>query len=213
MGTINPIYYKIVVGSGDACLNENLLTIILALTVPFIGIYIGIKTKNMGRDEKYNRHREIEPVINNLPERKGEVLTKCTYCHKNATEKIPAEIDIDSKEQYFCSGTCKQEIIEYINEVKKGKGLFLGLILGSILIMVLANGIIIALKFDPQYMLFVTFTALCVIGIAIIKYPFTTPQTVQWLGIKKAKILAKSLGLATIVCGFVALTLGYLNYR
>ncbi|MDD4753872.1 MAG: hypothetical protein PHT78_11620 [Desulfitobacteriaceae bacterium] len=38
-------------------MNGNLFTIIFALTVPFVAIFIGYKTKNMGRDEKYNRGR------------------------------------------------------------------------------------------------------------------------------------------------------------
>ncbi|PKM77454.1 MAG: hypothetical protein CVU90_07525 [Firmicutes bacterium HGW-Firmicutes-15] len=128
-------------------------------------------------------------------------MPKCAYCHKDAMEKIPADYNIGLQEQYYCSEICKKELTDYINAAKKNGNLFIGLTLGSILIMVIGNGLISALNFDEHYTFIVMFVALSVVGITIIKFPFCTPQTVRMVGIKKAKIVARILGLILIIIG------------
>lgn len=129
-------------------------------------------------------------------------VNKCVYCKKIAAEEIPVDVIIGSGELHYCSETCKNETKKYIEAVNKHKGLFLGLTLGSTLAMVLVNGIIIGFNLRTQLMTSTTSMAVIVIGIAIIIFPFSTPQTVQWLGIKKAKTVARILGLLLIVLGF-----------
>ena len=177
-------------------MKEELFVIIFALVVPFTALFIGYKTKNMGRDEKYNRGRPS--CLDESPLRKTAVIPRCTFCHKAATEKFQPESN-DLKEQYFCSEECKKAIIEYIAVVNKNGMLFLGLIFGTIFLMVIANGLINALNYDSRYGLLITSIAMTVIGAVIIKFPFCTPQTVQWFGIKKAKIGARCLGFVLII--------------
>ncbi|MGE5397602.1 MAG: hypothetical protein ACM3MK_08755, partial [Chitinophagales bacterium] len=69
--------------------------------------------------------------------------------------------------------------------------------------MVMANGVISALNLNPRYTLVSTCVAVVIIGSAVIRFPFVTPQTVQLFGIKKSKIIARFLGLFLIVFGIV----------
>lgn len=128
---------------------------------------------------------------------------RCAYCNKDAVEKLPLDLGIGSANLHYCSESCKDEITKYIEEVKRYKGLFLGLILGSILIMVLVNGIIIAINQNPRLMALTTCVAVGIVGITIIIFPFSTPETVRWLGIKKARIVTRILGLILIVVGLL----------
>lgn len=128
---------------------------------------------------------------------------KCVYCKKIAVEEIPVDATVGSGELHYCSNTCKDETKKYIEAVNKHKGLFLGLTLGITLAMVLVNGIIITFNLRTQLITFTTSMAVIVIGITIIIFPFSTPQTVQWLGIKQAKTATRILGLLLIVLGFL----------
>lgn len=128
-------------------------------------------------------------------------VNRCVYCKSIATEEIPVDVVIGSGELHYCSKTCKDETKKYIEAVNKHKGLFLGLTLGTTLAMVLVNGLIIAFNLRTQLMTLTTSGAVAIIGIEIIIFPFSTPQTVQWLGIKKAKAVARILGLLLIVLG------------
>lgn len=188
---------------GGGALNEELITIIFALIVPFVGIFIGFKTKNMGRDEKYNRGHPT--CLDNSTSKNTAVLVpKCSYCHKAANEKFPTVGNKDLKELYFCSEECKKQIIEYVDVVNRHGMLFLGLTLGSVFLMVIGSGIVNALNFDGRYALLIVFIALVVVGLTIIKFPFCTPQTVQLVGIKKAKIVGRCLGFIVIIGALVA---------
>jgi hypothetical protein len=137
------------------------------------------------------------------------MMPKCVYCHKDAKKKIPADYSIGLQEQYYCSEFCKNEITDYISAAKENGNLFIGLTLGSVLIMVIGNGMISALNFDNHYIFIIMFVTLSVVGITIIKFPFCTPQTIQMVGIKKAKIVARFIGLILIISGLI---IGKLNY-
>jgi len=126
---------------------------------------------------------------------------KCVYCKRIADENILVDLVIGSGELHYCSETCKYETKKHIEAVNKHKGLFLGLTLGTTLAMVLVNGLIIAFNLRTQLMTLTTSGAVAIIGIAIIIFPFSTPQTVQWLGVKNAKAVARILGLLLIVLG------------
>lgn len=67
-------------------MKEDLFTIILAIVVPMVSIYIGYKTKNMGQDEKYN-HRHPS-CLDNSAHIETKSTPKCTFCHKDASEKF-----------------------------------------------------------------------------------------------------------------------------
>ncbi len=181
-------------------MNGDLFTIIFVLTVPFVAIYIGSKSK---KNEKYNRGRPS--CLDNSTPIKGKLMPKCSFCHKAATEEFPLESGINLKAQYFCSEECKKEIIEYMDVVNKNGMLFLGLIFGTIVFMVIASGIVAALKFDSRYGLLMTFIALAVVGAILIKFPYCTPETIKLIGIKKAKIIARCMGLVFIIGASVAL--------
>jgi|GEM_PF-2747517 len=193
-------------------MNGDLFSIIFAIMVPMAVFYLASKTNSFGRYVKYNQPHDKTNTPNYSLKKRSSFVPKCDYCHKNAIEKIPAENNSGLEARYYCSDNCKEEITEYINAVRKNGKLFIGLTLGSVLIMLIANGIISALNFDPHYMLIITLIALIVIGITLIKLPFCTPLTIQLIGIKKSKIVARLLGLIAVIDGLIELLRGTLGH-
>ena len=193
-------------------MNEDLFTIIFAIVVPMATFYLASKTNSFGRYEKYNQQHGKTIAPNYPLKKRSSFVPKCDYCHKVAIEKIPAENNTGLEARYYCSDNCKEEITDYINAAKKNGKLFIGLTLGSVLIMVIANGMVSALNFDPHYMLIITLIALIVIGITLIKLPFCTPLTIQLIGIKKSKIVARVLGLIAVIGGLIGLIISKFNY-
>ena len=189
-------------------MNGDLFSIIFAIVVPMTIFYLASKTNSFGRYEKYNQHHDKTITPNYPLKKKSSFVPKCDYCHKVAIDKIPAENNSSLEARYYCSDNCKEEITNYINTAKKNGKLFIGLMLGSVLIMVIANGMVIALNLDPHYMSIITLFALMVIGRTIIKLPFCTPLTIQLIGIKKSKIVAQVLGLIAVSGGLIGLIIG-----
>ena len=193
-------------------MNEDLFTIIFAIIVPMTIFYLASKTNSFGRYEKYNQQHDKTIAPNYPLKKRNSFVPKCDYCHKVAIEKIPTENNIGLEGRYYCSDNCKEEITDYINAAKKNGKLFIGLTLGSVLIMVIANGMVIALNLDPHYMSIITLFALMVIGITFIKLPFCTPLTIQLIGIKKSKIVARVLGLIAVIGGLAELIIGTIGH-
>ncbi len=193
-------------------MNGDLFSIIFAIIVPMTVFYLASKTNSFGRYDKYNQQHDKTIAPNYPIKKRSTFVPKCDYCHKNAIEKIPTENNIGLEARYYCSDNCNEEITDYINAAKKNGKLFIGLTLGSVLIMVIANGMVIALNLDPHYMSIITLFALIVIGITLIKLPFCTPLTIQLVGIKKSKIVARILGLIAVMGGLIGLIIGNFNY-
>ena len=193
-------------------MNGDLFSIIFAIIVPMAVFYLASKTNSFGRYEKYNQPHDKIFAPNYPLKKRSSFVPKCDYCHKAAIEKIPTENHVGSEARYYCSENCKEEITDYMNAAKKNGKLFIGLTLGSVLIMVIANGMISALNFDPHYMLIITLITLIVIGITLIKLPFCTPLTIQLVGIKKSKIVARVLGLIAVMGGLAGLIIGTIGH-
>lgn len=148
---------------------------------------------------------ERPSCLDNSPARKKEVGPKCGFCHQIAVEKFSPDSDINLKELYFCSAECKKQIVEYADTVHKKGMLFLGIIFGTVFLMVIASGMVAAFNCDNLYGLLITYAAMFVLGATIMVFPFCTPQTVQWFGIKKSKIIGRCLGLSLIIGAIVML--------
>lgn len=179
----------------------DLLNIILWIIIPFTGIFIGYKTKNMGRDEKFKRGRPS--CLDGDAPGKGKPVAKCSFCHQPAAQRFPPDSGMDLKDMSFCSPECKEEIAAYMAEEKKNTLLFLGLLLGAVFLMIALSGV--ALSYNPRYGLYTIFITLAFIGAVLIKFPYCNPMTIQMLGIKRSKIFARCTGLVFIGLALVAM--------
>ena len=98
-------------------------------------------------------------------------IEKCAYCGKPGKEKGK-----------FCSDECKRR---YEKELQKDQRNIRYFLLGigiGILCLFAGGGLILT-------------------GLTIFIFPFTTPETVKWLGYKRAKVLGRTLGILVIAAG------------
>ena len=108
-------------------------------------------------------------------------MEKCAYCGKPGKEKGK-----------FCSDECKRR---YEKELQKDQRNIRYFLLGiGIGILCLFAGTIIGRKWAEGGGLILT-------GLTIFIFPFTTPETVKWLGYKRAKVLGRTLGILVIAAG------------
>lgn len=92
----------------------------------------------------------------------------------------------------FCSDECKRR---YEKELQKDQRNIRYFLLGiGIGILCLFAGAIIGRKWAEGGGLILT-------GLTIFIFPFTTPETVKWLGYKRAKVLGRTLGILVIAAG------------
>ena len=108
-------------------------------------------------------------------------IEKCAYCGKPGKEKGK-----------FCSDECKRR---YEKELQKDQRNIRYFLLGiGIGILCLFAGAITGREWAEGDGLILT-------GLTIFIFPFTTPETVKWLGYKRAKVLGRTLGILVIAAG------------
>lgn len=90
------------------------------------------------------------------------------------------------------------------------------LFVGAMLVFVLLDGVLAAVAValagaggDAERWL-VLLTGLYTVGIGlfVVRYPFATPETVKWFGLRRARTIATSAGWLTVPLGVWILTLG-----
>ncbi len=135
-------------------------------------------------------------------------VPRCLYCNagsettalKQETEKI-AGLD---KGFHYCSDACHQGIVTYAATVSHESNRFLLLILGAafsfipfVLLALLTpyHGVISSLAIAMPLIL---------VGLVITRYPFVTPETIRFWGIRKSVAVAKRLGVGMILLGVSA---------
>ena len=109
-------------------------------------------------------------------------MKKCRYCGK----------ELDSNLE-FCSSECEnsyRKIIE--NDRHKIKYFILGIILGFL---VMFYGII------SNNNVFIIGIGIIVMGIDVVLLPFTTPETINFLGYQKSKFAGRISGILLIAVG------------
>ncbi|MGL4741984.1 MAG: DUF2116 family Zn-ribbon domain-containing protein [Sarcina sp.] len=103
----------------------------------------------------------------------------CPYCNKKIFE-----------EENFCSHICEQKYNNFLNYYKKTKFLF---VIGIILTLLLP-----VLSFLTKNAILANLSLL-LLGLTIILFPFTTPETTSMLGVKKSILIARFFGALTIL--------------
>jgi hypothetical protein len=102
----------------------------------------------------------------------------------------------------FCSEECRIKEAEFMKLAEEKSKIYLILVLVPLLLMI--PGVIFI---DYAFILFSI--PLFISGAVIIKYPFTTPETVEMMGLKKSISFAKGCGVMLILMGIVLFFLFY----
>lgn len=117
----------------------------------------------------------------------------------------------ENVEFYYCSETCKEEIEKFSDYVNKNAAKFLRIIVLVLFTMIFSPVIQIVTK-NELYVLLTIYVATVLLGATIIKYPFATPQTNQWMGIRKAVLVARILGVVIMLGSIVMIVLHLLDF-
>lgn len=140
---------------------------------------------------------------------------RCLYCNKSSaaaplTESTTKLTGFASSGYYYCSEACHEGILQFDKRVKENSARFLVLITVSALSFIP----LLVLSFLSEYgSVFIPLSCalpLICIGIVLIMYPFATPETNNWWGIRKSIKVVKRSGYALVLCGAVCGTIIYL---
>lgn len=109
-------------------------------------------------------------------------MKKCKYCGKKLNDNFE-----------FCNSKCESCYEKMVdNDSHKIKFFILGIILGFVVIL---YGIIL------NNSSFIIGLGIIVMGIDVVLFPFTTPETNTFLGYRKSKFVGRILGILLIVVG------------
>ncbi|WP_436513349.1 hypothetical protein [Clostridium thermobutyricum] len=136
---------------------------------------------------------------------------KCIWCGKRLdNDEIEKNIyyrELDMDESFhFCCENCKKDFIRYLNDVEKNKNKFLVGLFGLVFIYVVLNIVVSILKFEILSKgILIAFG--CLFGILLIRFPYGTPETNKWIGIKNTikviRVMAIFIILASIIFGLI----------
>lgn len=136
---------------------------------------------------------------------------KCIWCGKRLdNDEIEKNIyyrEFDMDESfYFCCENCKKDFIRYLNDVEKNKNKFLVGLVGLVFIYVVLNIVVSILKFEILSKgILIAFG--CLFGILLIRFPYGTPETNKWIGIKNTikviRVMAIFIISASIIFGLI----------
>jgi hypothetical protein len=111
---------------------------------------------------------------------------RCEYCNKESPTGWGR----------FCSEECRIKEAEFLKLAEEKSKTFLILVLVPYLLVI--PGLIFI-----DYAFILISIPLFISGAAMIKYPFTTPETVEMMGLRKSISLAKGCGVMFILMGVV----------
>lgn len=126
---------------------------------------------------------------------------KCIWCgkklDKKEVEKNLYYTEIEWNESFrFCSEHCEERFKVFMKDVEKNKNKFLLALFGSLIIYVI--GIIILSKMEI-YQNFFAAGYFTLLGLILIRYPYGTPETNKFLGIKRTINLIRGMGVLCIL--------------
>lgn len=104
----------------------------------------------------------------------------------------------------YCSETCHHEIVSYAQRIYNESNRFLLLILGSVLSFLPLLLLVFLTPYQHIFSALATAIPLILVGLVIIRYPFATPETVGFWGIRNSIRLAKRVGVIMILAGLSA---------
>ncbi len=136
---------------------------------------------------------------------------RCLYCNTSAEKSLlrqeAGKIAGFSHKFYYCSDGCQHEIVNYIQKVNDASNQFLLLILGAALSFLPFLLLVFLTPYHTVFTALATAIPLILVGLVIIRYPFVTPETIKFWGIRKSVTVAKRTGIGMIISGVAAIVL------
>lgn len=133
---------------------------------------------------------------------------RCLYCNTSAEisplKQETGKIAGPGHVFYYCSEDCHHEIANYVQKVNAESNRFLLLILGAALSFLPFLLLVFLSIYHTIFTALSTAIPLILVGMVIIRYPFATPETVKFWGIRKSVAVLKRLGIILILSGIVS---------
>jgi hypothetical protein len=137
-------------------------------------------------------------------------LSRCLYCNTGSDtitlNREKEKIAGLEKGFNYCSEACHAEILNYAARVNHESNRFLLLISGAALSFLPFLLLTLLTPYSGLFSALTTATPLILVGLVIIRYPFATPETVRYWGIRKSIFVLKRMGVVMILLGIAALT-------
>jgi hypothetical protein len=124
--------------------------------------------------------------------------TFCLWCHR--TNEEPLEQIACDGEAAFVHPSHRQPLEQYCRETAEAKWRFLGGIGVSILLGVVAELLAALTRFKmPAALLAGVAAAVC--AVTLYKFPFATPETLAFVGVRKSITMTRSCAVVILVLG------------
>lgn len=122
---------------------------------------------------------------------------------KSIVLKTLDRFSIPTEKTFYVLPEYDQNLRDYNNRFVNSGRFFLISILGLTVLLPVSGLVGIVFSFSSSIILFPVGIITSLIGVVIVLFPFTTPETVEWLGLKNGIIVARITGFVTIVVGII----------
>lgn len=132
---------------------------------------------------------------------------KCIWTGKRDARVMPVTLNtldrftVPTERTYYVLPEYEQSLRDFNDRFVKQGRLFLVLIIGLTLILPASVLVSLITSFPESIILLSVGGITVLIGGVIVLFPFATPETAKWLGLKRAMTAARLAGLFTILLG------------
>ena len=132
---------------------------------------------------------------------------RCLWCGKADKENYK-EIIMNIKfanppqeKAIACSDECEKKISSTCKFIEKGIFFYVvGVVVGTLMSLAAIFNPLIGKNLMP-----ITIIGLFILGFTVLITPFVTPQTIQWLGLKKGMFFGRVCGIITLIIALILL--------
>ena len=131
----------------------------------------------------------------------------CAWCREAGSE--PLEQVTCADEIVFAHGSHRDALVEYCRATAAAQWRFLGGILSCVMVAVV--GALVAVSGSKAAGAAVAGCAIALCGAILLKYPFTTPETVAMIGVRRSIRLARVSAVVLLLVAVAVVARGVTN--
>lgn len=120
---------------------------------------------------------------------------------KAITLKTLDRFSVPTEETFYVLPEYEQSLRKFNGRLVDWGRSFLKLIFGLILLMLISVLLALIFSVSNSMVLYAVGINTSLIGLVIVLFPFATPETVKWMGLKRAIIAVRTTGFLTIIFG------------
>ncbi len=126
-------------------------------------------------------------------------MNKCAYCHEEVGDPHSVVAGKEKDSLICCSDTCAEKTRSFYNYFDQTKVFFfIGLAISMVLLFV--SVILLSIKHMWNGSIFMG-VSISLLGLIVLLFPFATPQTFSFLGIRKAIWVTRLIGIGVMALG------------